>query len=330
VVQGSVRRDHLAQDGVDYHFVPLDDGRGGASPALHELLQQLRPDVIHLHGLGFTREVHWLSRLAPGVPLLVQDHAARPPRRPWNWWRWRRALARVGGLVFCAREQARPFARRGLLTARTRIYEVPEASSDFKPREMQAARRLTGLEGDPGLLWVGHLDANKDPLTVLDGVALLAAQRPALRLSMCFGSAPLLPAVEARLRDPRLVGRVRLLGRVPHAEVEALMSAADFLVQGSHREGSGYSVIEALACGCSPVVTDIPSFRSLLGPLPLQQAAALWPVGDAAALAEALLRLTCGPAEQRRQRVLERFESHCSLSALGRGLLAAYEDVARP
>ena len=43
------------------------------------------------------------------------------------------------------------------------------------------------------------------------------------------------------------------------------MQAADLFVLGSHREGSGYSLIEALACGLPPVVTDIHAFRTLTG-----------------------------------------------------------------
>ncbi|HEY9108975.1 MAG TPA: glycosyltransferase family 4 protein [Roseateles sp.] len=330
VLQSSSRRDQLTRHGVDYHFLPLGDSDGRPDPALADLLQRLKPDVLHLHGLGFTREVHWLAGLAPQVPLLLQDHAAQPPHRPWTWWRWRRALARARGLIFCAREQAYPFMQRGLLTARTRIYEVPEVSSDFRAQEREAARRLTGLAGDPALLWVGHLNANKDPLTVLDGVALAVPRLPALQLWMCFGKAPLHDAVLQRLRDPRLVGRVHLLGHLPHEQIELLMSAADFLVQGSHREGSGYSVIEAMACGLSPVVTDIPSFRSLLGPLPGQQAAGLWPAGDAPGFADALVRLAQQPVPLRQQRVLARFEAHCSLAAVGQGLMAAYVDALLP
>ncbi|WP_457446542.1 glycosyltransferase family 4 protein [Roseateles sp. P5_E4] len=328
VVQCSTRCDHLAQDGVDYHFLPLDagDGRRPSVP-LAELLARLRPDVLHLQGLDFAREIHWLAALAPTVPLLLQDHAARPPGRPWTWWRWRRALARARGLMFCAREQAQPFVRRGLVAARTRIYEVPESSSDFRPRDRDDARRITGLAGAPGLLWVGHLNANKDPLAVLDGIALAVPRLPGLQLWMCFGKAPLYDAVRERLRDPLLAGRVYLLGTQPHAAIEQLMSAADFLVQGSHREGSGYSVIEALACGLSPIVTDIPSFRGLLGTLPGEQAARLWPVGDAARLADALVELANEPWSQRRQRVRARFDAHCSLAALGRSLVSAYSDA---
>jgi len=327
VVQCCTRREFIRRDGVDYHFLPFGNGDGQPSAGLAELLMRLRPDVMHLQGLGFSREVRWLTALAPGVPLLLQDHADHPPARPLAWLRWRRAFARARGLMFHAREQALPFVRRGLVTARTRIYEVPESSCDFRPRDRDEARRATGLSGDPGLLWVAHLDANKDPLTVLDGVALAAPRLPGMKLWMCFGKAPLYDAVRDRMRDPRLAGRVELLGALPNARIETLMSAADVFVQGSHREGSGYSLIEALACGLSPVVTDIPSFRSLLGPLPVARAARLWPTGDAAALAEALAEMAGAPAAERRAAVRARFDAHCSPAALSRSLVAAYTDA---
>ncbi len=324
VVQCSAMQGFVRRDGVDYHFLPFDAGDGRPSAGLAGLLERLRPEVMHLQGLGFAREVRWLTMLAPNAPLLLQDHADQPPRRPLAWLRWRRAFGRARGLMFHAREQALPFVRRGLVTARTRIYEVPESSCDFQPRDRDEARRETGLSGDPCLLWVAHLDANKDPLTVLDGVARAVPRLPGLKLWMCFGKAPLYDAVRERLRDPLLAGRVELLGAVPHAQVEMLMAAADVFVQGSHREGSGYSAIEALACGLSPVLTDIPSFRSLLGPLP---AARLWPTGDAAALADALVALAGTLAAERRAAVRARFDAHCSPAAFSRSLAAAYADA---
>ncbi|MFL5774102.1 MAG: glycosyltransferase, partial [Flavisolibacter sp.] len=39
--------------------------------------------------------------------------------------------------------------------------------------------------------------------------------------------------------------------------------AADFYISGSHSEGSGYALVEAMTCGCIPVVTDIPPFRKI-------------------------------------------------------------------
>lgn len=323
VIQASGHREMLARDGIPYRFMPAEPA------ALSDALARLRPDALHVQGLGFAPEVLMLAALAPGVPIVLQDRADRPPRRVWRWPLWRRALGAARGVMFCAPEQARPFRRRGLLPAATRVYALPGSSSRFTPGEpgdRAAARAATGIDGEPALLWVGHLDANKDPLTVLDGVARAAARLPGLRLWCCHGSAPLRAAVEARCAaDPRLRDRVRLLGARPHAEIETLMRAADLFVLGSRREATGYAVLEALACGLPPVVTDIAPFRALLG----ADGGNLWRPGDADALAAALARAGGAPSAQARRAARDRFEQELSPAALGRRLRAIYADMLR-
>ena len=102
------------------------------------------------------------------------------------------------------------------------------------------------------MLWVGHLDANKDPLTVLDGRQRRGAQRlPGLQLWCCFATAPLLTTSSASSQATRgCATACTCSGRVPHARIEPLMRAADLFVLGSHREGSSFSLIEALAWHC--------------------------------------------------------------------------------
>ena len=238
---------------------------------------------------------------------------------------WRRGLEVAAGVSFCAIAQSAPFARLGLIGPQTKVYEIPESTSRFVPGDQAEARRITGLTGDPIVLWVGHLDANKDPLTVLEGISEAARVRPQLQLWCCFGTAPLMRDVQRCIAaDPLLRERVRLLGRVPHQRIEQLMQAADALVLGSHREGSGYALIEALACGLPPVVTDIPSFRVLTGEA---KVGALWPRGDARKFCDALLSLAARPQKRLREAVRAHFDAELSLSALGRKLNAVYEDL---
>jgi glycosyltransferase involved in cell wall biosynthesis len=291
-------------------------------------LGSLAPDVLHVHGLCFPREVLGLRARAPATPLLLQDHANGTPRF-WRRALWKRAAAQAQGIAFCARGQAEPFQRQGLLAPHTEIFEIPESTTCFTPGSRAAARAASGIHGDPAVLWVGHLNDNKDPLAVLDGIALAARQRPGIMLWCCYATAPLIGAVQARIEaDPLLRGRVRLLGRVPRTQVEALMRAADFFVLGSHREGSGYSVIEALATGLPAIVTAIPSFRALLGSGD-RAAGVLWPCGDGAALATALLAAAAKPAEYWRVRALARFAEALSSEALGRQLADTYFRLVR-
>ena len=329
VIQASCVENSLVRDGVTYSFIAPD--RPGAlltrSARFEQLLHSLEPDVVHVHGLCFPREVLGLRALLPVTPILLQDHANAPPRF-WRRQAWKRGAAQAQGIAFCARAQAEPFWRQGLIAPQTQIFEIPESTTTFTPGSRDDARAQTGLHGDPALLWVGHLDDNKDPLTVLDGVALAARQRPGLMLWCCFATAPLLAAVRKRIdADPLLRGRVQLLGQVPRSKIQALMRAADFFVLGSHREGSGYSVIEALATGLPALVTDIPSYRALLGAND-RAPGMLWPCGDSAALAESLVAASARPSGQWRALALARFEAALSSHAVGRQLAHAYARLA--
>lgn len=331
VLQAAHQDAVLEHRGVECHFVAERLGslsarrRAALRPTrLGARLRQLQPDLVHFHGLSFPLQLRQLQASLDGTPILVQDHADRPPRG------LRRALARWGhrcvtGALFTAHAQSDPFLAAGVLQPGLSIMEVPEASSDFTPGDMRDARRATGLYGDPCLLWVGRLDANKDPLCVLDGIAMAVPSLPRLQLWCCFGQAPLLSVVTQRIAsDARLQEHVHLLGTVPHSRIETLLRAADYLVLGSHREGSGYAVLEALACGVPPLVPDIPPFRALTGGEPVTT---LWPPGNPSALANALTWRAGGDRTAQRRTALRHFQRQLAFPALGERLRRIYTSL---
>jgi glycosyltransferase involved in cell wall biosynthesis len=308
VVQASSHPERLEHNGVRYYFLPFGDALPEIrrSAAFGELLREIAPDVLHVHGLGFLKDALSLAAMAPGIPIVLQDHANRAPRF-WRRASWRRGLSVAAGISFCALQQAQPFISAGLIDPRTKLYALAESTSRFTPGDQPEARRISQVNGAPAVLWVGNLDANKDPLTVLGGLSAAVHKMPGLQLYCCFGGAALLHAVQERIgADPALRGRVHLLGRVSHARIEQLMRAADVFVLGSHREGSGFSLIEALSCGLPPVVTDIPSFRALTA---AGAVGMLWPCGDQAALTAALQAVVARPAKQMRAAVRAHFDS---------------------
>lgn len=324
VIQAAHTSLRIERNGVEYFFLAPEIGDRSIAENVRFaiLLQRLKADVFHVHGFSFPLDVMTLASLLPRTPILVQDHANHVPRL-WRRWAWRRALSQVAGVAFCARAQARPFVSSRLLSQTTPVYEIPESSSRFTSGDRSIAREHTGLHGSPCVLWVGHLNHNKDPLTVLDAISRVVAHLPTLQLWCCFIDAPLLASVTSRIEsDERLREHVHLLGRIEHERVQTLMQAADIFVLGSHHEGSGYSVIEALACGLVPVVTDIPSFRALTADGRIGR---LWPRGDAGALSDALLAIARDPPS--RGAVRAHFDSEISLAAVGRKLRAAYEDL---
>lgn len=324
VLQAASHADRLTRNGVDYRFVDIDGARTvqGRGRCFAKVLAGVDVDVLHAHGLCFVEDAFAVCGRSRALPILFQDHADRVPR----WWRrprHRRRFAAVSGVAFTSLDQARPFVSAGLFCPSTRLFAIPESSSRFTPGDRARARSETGLYGDPCVLWVGRLARGKDPLTVLEGIALAAACLPDLRLWCAFGTAPMLAEVRARVDgDQRLAGRVHMLGKVPHARIESLLRAADLYVSGSRAEGSGYAAMEAIACGVTPVLTDIPAFRALTGNGRIGH---LWPCGDAARLAEALFRAET--ERPPREQVRAHFDATLSFGAVGRMWSNAYAQL---
>ncbi|MGH8214741.1 MAG: glycosyltransferase family 4 protein [Rhodanobacteraceae bacterium] len=325
VLQAASHSECLTRNGIDYCFVDVAKARSAEEKGRRfaSALAGMDVGVLHTHGLGFVEEASAIAgRLSPVLPVVFQDHADRPPR----WWRrarHRRCFARASGIAFTSLDQARPFVAAHMFPASTRLFAIPESSSRFSPGDRTRARAETELYGSPCVVWVGRLTRGKDPLTVLEGIALAAAHLPDLRLWCAFGAAPMLAEVRAKTADdPRLAGRVHLLGEMPHARVETLLRAADLVVSGSRAESCGYAAIEALACGVATLLTDIPAFRALTGN---GRVGKLWRLGDPAGLADALIAAATERVSP--ERIRAHFDATLSFEAVGRLWANAYSKV---
>lgn len=327
VIQASGSEAEIHRDGVTYRFVRVPrlgtSAKAGLRPGrLVAAVRREQPDVIHFNGLNFPSHCRAVCTL--GIPVLVQDHGSSAGSRIAALRGW--GLRNVAAAAFTSREQAEPFIRSGQLPAHIPIFAIPESSSAFTRGPQAEARRTTGIHGSPALLWVGHLAPSKDPLTVLRAVQQAIDHLPGLHFWCAYGSAGLLPEIRALLQsDRRLAERVHLLGKVRHDTVEQLCRACDFLVLGSRREGSGYALIEALACGLPPIATDIPSFRALTGD---GEAGMLVPAGDVESFGKAIAELAAQTSEEMRCRTRAHFEKNLSFDVVGRLLVEAYTSLA--
>jgi L-malate glycosyltransferase len=67
--------------------------------------------------------------------------------------------------------------------------------------------------------------------------------------------------LENKVKQLNVSSSVQFLGRVPHQEMPHLLGQSDIYVSTSPHDGTSVSLLEALASGAFPVVTDIPSNR---------------------------------------------------------------------
>jgi glycosyltransferase involved in cell wall biosynthesis len=305
--------------GIDYYFVDRGVSR---------VVAGLAPDVAHVNGLVFPIRTWMLRRALPRASsIVVQNHSDTGPlgAAPLLRAAGRATRGAVDAFLFAADEHALRWKRAGFIPSSSKTYQVMEASTTFEPVARDGARAATRVNGAPALLWVGRLNTNKDPQTILQGFESAAGQLPDATLTMIFHTDDLAGAVRARVdASPLLRERVRLAGAVPHGEMPRYFSAADIFILGSHHEGSGYSLMEALACGATPAVTDIPTFRLLTGG---GSVGALWPPGDAAACARAIADVSGSVSAANRARVREHFAQRFSWRAVGERAMDVYEHV---
>ena len=324
----------IAAGAISYQFVADRYGprlRGWQIPGrLHRMARaqclqsagREEPVVVHANGLVFPLQVRALRTLIPGQAAIAVQHHAGLPWPGWRGWLQRWGLAGADGFLFAARDLAVPFVQRGIIASPDKVFPVMAGSSWFEPQDRETARAISGMYGDPVCLWVGRLNENKDPLTVLAGFESVLQQAPGARLYMAYSAGDLLPQVRSRLAGSAVLGHaVELLGYIPHGELERYYNSADYFLLGSHHESSGFALAEALACGVVPVVTDIPTFQVMTGG---GRIGAIWPPGDAARLAGALLRLLDQPLAPLSAAARAFFEERLSLPAIGRQALAIY------
>lgn len=227
-------------------------------------IQRQRPDIVITQGLIFPLQVIALRlKMGRKCPIIVQHHGEKP------FTGIKRRLQQIAdkcitAYLFTARGNATAWIDNHIIPGYDKCYELLEASTYFEQGDKAAAQKKTGITGDHNFLWVGRLNANKDPLTVVQGFEKYLAINPQAKLYMIYQEEALLPALKIIIGNSgTLKDAVYLRGKVPHAELPDWYSAADFYISGSREEGSGYALLEAMACGCIPVVTDIPSFRKM-------------------------------------------------------------------
>jgi glycosyltransferase involved in cell wall biosynthesis len=294
------RYDTRAQPCTVYRTKPIWAPTGnGLETAVHSLFcvaycAWMRPDVVHLHGIG---PGVWagLLRLA-GLRVVLTHHGHDYDAAKWGY--WARALLRIAeqlgvrhaNEVICVSDAI----RHGVagLNARTRTIR------NGAPRDIDSLRRpastaLAALAPRSYVLVVGRLTAHKRVLDVVTAVSSAALRE--LSVVVCGGLGGSDPYIEAVRAAARQNPNVLLAGAVDRAELPWLYRHALCTVMASSYEGMPLAVLEALGCESTVLLSDLPAHREI--GLPDEH---YFPVGGVAALRAKIEKLMCDAAARDR------------------------------
>ena len=228
-------------------LIALHARRSASSLAAFAQAHPGRPSVLVLTGTDLYRDIH-------------EDASARA------------SLARATALVLLQAQGLDELPPPERARARV-IYQSAPA--------LQAARpRASSFD----IAMIGHLRAEKDPLTFMRSAALVSA--PGVRLLHVGGALDRALGDAARATQAANP-RYRWLGALPHMAARRQLARCRAMAICSRMEGGANVIIEAVTSNVPVLASDIGGNRGMLG----TDYAGFFPPGDAAALARLIDRL---------------------------------------
>lgn len=106
------------------------------------------------------------------------------------------------------------------------------------------------------LLTVSRLEKVKDQAFLLEIVNSLSKKIPNLNL-LIIGSGSLRKKLEKKAQKLGISSLIRFLGNIKNIELPDYYNLADIFISLSEIEGQGISILEAMACGCLVVASEV-------------------------------------------------------------------------
>ncbi len=306
----------IKNKGVTYHFLNYKKPKLYFPFQLHNYIKKIHPDVVLVNGLIFPLQVMQLRlKLGKKVKLIVLNRGEKPGTGLRKFLQ-RLADKSINAYLFASDELGKAWISNGHIRNKNKIYEVVQGSSSFFAGDKNAARESLHIFAPVVFLWVGRLNANKDPLTVVKAFLQFLKIQPLAKLYMIYHTDELLMQLKSWLASANAPANAIVLGgKIANKDLQNWYSAADFIISGSHHESNGIAICEAMSCGCIPVLTSIPSFRRMTGP---GKCGVLYEAGNDTALLAALIKTGEMDAEKERHKVLRQFNEELSFAAIAK------------
>jgi L-malate glycosyltransferase len=278
------RRGHSLEDRPVPAEVEQVFWAGGMGPAhfgdgsklmvgLMKVLKKIKPDLVQAGPIQTAAFMIALAGYKPlvsmswGYDLLVDAQR----NRAWSW-ATRYTLKRSAALVGDCQTIRQTAIRYGMRNDRVVTFPWGVDLTHFSPNDevgsigSQSLRDHLGWGKD---VFVLLSTRSWEPIYGVDVVAEafshIAKQNPELRLLM-LGNGSLASHLRQIFVQQGVSEQVYSPGQVSQEDLPRYYRAADLYISASHSDGTSISLLEALACGCPALLSDIPGNKEWITP----------------------------------------------------------------
>lgn len=293
--------------GVSFQYFKKKNNKKLTVPwKVFRALKKIKPEVVYVQGLSYPHLIilmKWF--LGSSTRVLVHDHANSIPKG-WKVRIYKWADSYIDTYFFTSKLMAKPWIDKRIISSQKKIIECVEGSTQF-------TYNPTMHKIENSFLWVGRLDKNKDPLTILKAFSEFVETNSEAMLSMFYEDTTLLKEVVQFIEEKKIQRNIQLNGAVLNEELEIWFQRSKYFILGSYKEGGPLSFIEAMACGCVPIVTNIPAFKMMTDD---GDCGFLFQPGNSKQLFEIFNKLNDSDIEKIRKKVLIKFDKDLSHLAI--------------
>ncbi|MEE8574471.1 MAG: glycosyltransferase family 4 protein, partial [Thermodesulfobacteriota bacterium] len=266
-------------DGVTEYDISGEGGGGGGGAgkfkvqlfrnilAVRKIVGKINPDVLHLHTLLYPS---YLGVFSGFRPLVVT---------PWNgdivwksqWSRLRkyavkRGLAKADFITVDSEELREKTLRYGAYDSKIEYISFGVDTEVFRPRpgssELRARQRIE--PGAPVIFSNRSFEDLYNIDIIIKAVPAVLEVFPNAIFLFAWHSASKKESLVALAESLGVTDSVRFVGKVGHDELAAYYNESDLFVTIPSGDTIAISLLEAMASGVVPVVSDLPSTRECI------------------------------------------------------------------
>lgn len=251
-------------------------------------------DLIHVPCFSVPKMGHIPKVVTAHDVILMKHPRLMSPGSRWYFSRWIPSSYRYADHIIAVSRATRDdlVNLAGIDPGKiTVIYHGinPAFTRNTNPHDINRIRFKYHCPGD-FFLMVGAFEPRKNIKITIDAFARIAEHSSQLKLLLVGKENDYHKQVIDKVRQMKLREKVILPGYIPDHELAVLYTVATSLVFPSVAEGFGLPLVEAMACGCPIIASNLKVFHEIGG-----DAVEYVPVNDAESLSEQMLKMLDDP-----------------------------------
>ncbi|MBN1972686.1 MAG: glycosyltransferase family 4 protein [Sedimentisphaerales bacterium] len=281
---------------------------------MRKIIRSIKPDIIHAH---YATSGGLASLVSGFHPAIVTVHGSDLINGIKSIV-WRPLLKKIFNYADCvnvvSKELEEIALSLGISKEKIEVLTLGIDTEKFSFTKRPELAKKTVLR----MICTRRMERVFDHLTILNALSIL--KEKGIDFEMTFaGDGSLLDEMKRQADNLGLSDKVKFIGMIPNNDLPDLLARNDIYLSASLWDGASLSLLEAMASGLFPIVSDINANSAWIQN---EYNGYLHKVGDAKDLANCVLKLLVNPeiipaaAEHNRQKVCENADRNTNMKIL--------------